>query len=50
MTDVGGGGDGSVPASKALVFMVNAINDRFKLTLAHFFVDNLTGKGKGRHT
>ena len=45
MTDVGGGGE-SVPASKALIFMVNAINDRFKLTVAHFFVDNLNGKGK----
>ena len=45
MTDVGEGGGGSVPATKALVFMINAINDRFKITLAHFFVDSLTGKG-----
>ena len=44
MTDVGEGGGGSVPATKALVFMINAINDRFKITLAHFFVDSLTGK------
>ena len=45
MTDVGGGAGGSVPASKALVFMVNAINDHFKLTIGHFFVDSLSGKG-----
>ena len=47
MTDIGGGGEGSVPATKALVFMVNCLNHRFKLTLAHFFVDNMSGRGKG---
>ena len=45
MTNVGGGDQGSTPATKCLVFMTNAINDRFKLTLGHFFVDKLTGKG-----
>ena len=45
MTDVGGGAGGSVPASKSLVFMINTINDHFKLTIGHFFVDALSGKG-----
>ena len=46
MTDCGEGAGGSVPASKALVFMVNAINDHFKITVGHFFVDSMTGQGK----
>lgn len=45
MCDVGGGDQTSTPATKCLVFMTNAVNDRFKMTLGHFFVDNLTGKG-----
>ena len=32
-------------ATKALVFMVNMVNDHFKLPFAHFFTNNLTGKG-----
>lgn len=46
MCDVGAGDQTSTAATKCLVFMTNAVNDRFKMTLAHFFVDNLNGKGK----
>ena len=48
MCDLGGGHETNCdePASKALVFMVNFVNDRFKVPISHYFVDTLNGKGE----
>ena len=46
--DLGGGSedDSEEPASKALVFMINFVNDRYKVPISHYFVDKLNGKGR----